>query len=233
MALTLEDIVLAQGGFELRADLSVDAGDFTALLGPSGAGKSTVLNAIAGFLPLASGALRWDGARIDSLPPGARPVAMLFQDNNLFPHLDVGRNLALALALTTRSRASLEETRRVEEALTRVGLGGMGARMPGTLSGGQQSRAALARVLLQDKPLVLLDEPFAALGPGQRQDMMDLCRDVLGGAGRTVLFVSHDPEDAARADSICVVDEGRMAPPRPVAEVLDNPSSPLRAYLGK
>ena len=231
MALTLEDIVLAQGGFELRADLSVDAGDFTALLGPSGAGKSTVLNAIAGFLPLASGALRWDGARIDSLPPGARPVAMLFQDNNLFPHLDVGRNLALAL--TTRSRASLEETRRVEEALTRVGLGGMGARMPGTLSGGKQSRAALARVLLQDKPLVLLDEPFAALGPGQRQDMMDLCRDVLGGAGRTVLFVSHDPEDAARADSICVVDEGRMAPPRPVAEVLDNPSSPLRAYLGK
>lgn len=231
MALTLEDIVLAQGGFELRADLSVDAGDFTALLGPSGAGKSTVLNAIAGFLPLASGALRWDGARIDSLPPGARPVAMLFQDNNLFPHLDVRRNLALAL--TTRSRASLEETRRVEEALTRVGLGGMGARMPGTLSGGQQSRAALARVLLQDKPLVLLDEPFAALGPGQRQDMMDLCRDVLGGAGRTVLFVSHDPEDAARADSICVVDEGRMAPPRPVAEVLDNPSSPLRAYLGK
>ena len=231
MALKLESISIALGGFDLAADLSVETGRFVALLGPSGSGKTTALNAIAGFMSLASGALRWEGARIDDLPPAERPVAMLFQDNNLFPHLDVARNLALAL--TTRARASAEESRRVEDALARVGLVGMGSRMPGTLSGGQQSRAALARVLLQDKPVVLLDEPFAALGPGQRRDMMALCRDVLGGAGRTVLFVSHDPEDAAQADAICVVTEGQVSRPRPVAEVLDDPSSPLRAYLGK
>jgi thiamine transport system ATP-binding protein len=231
LALKLENISIALAAFDLSADLSVETGRFIALLGPSGSGKTTVLNAIAGFVPLAGGSLRWEGARIDDLPPAERPVAMLFQDNNLFPHLDVARNLALAL--TTRARASAEEARRVEDALARVGLGGMGGRMPGTLSGGQQSRAALARVLLQDKPVVLLDEPFAALGPGQRRDMMALCRDVLGGAGRTVLFVSHDPEDAAQADAICVVMEGQVSRPRPVAEVLDDPSGPLRAYLGK
>ncbi|HKL69453.1 ATP-binding cassette domain-containing protein [Salibaculum sp.] len=231
MALELEHVNIALDGFELCADLKVGTGGFIALLGPSGAGKSTVLNAVAGFVPLASGAIRWGDARIDHLPPGDRPVATLFQDNNLFPHLNVARNVALAL--TTRARPSKDDTRRAEEALSRVGLSGMGARMPGTLSGGQQSRAALARVLLQNKPLVMLDEPFSALGPGQRQEMLALCREVLGGAGRTVLFVSHDPVDAAQADAICVVIDGTMSPPRPVTDVLDAPSGPLRAYLGK
>lgn len=231
MALALENLKIALDGFELTADLTVDAGGFIALLGPSGAGKSTVLNAVAGFVPVASGSVRWNGTRIDNLPPGKRPVATLFQDNNLFPHLSVARNIALAL--TARARPTANETRQVDEALARVGLGEMGARMPGTLSGGQQSRAALARVLLQDKPLVLLDEPFSALGPGQRREMLALCRDVLGGAGRTVLFVSHDPEDAAQADAISVVIDGTVSPPRPAAEVLEDPASPLRSYLGK
>lgn len=231
MALELDHLQIVLDGFDLGADLEVEAGGFVALLGPSGAGKSTILNAVAGFVPVASGAVRWNGARIDNIPPGKRPVATLFQDNNLFPHLSVARNVALAL--TTRARPGAEETRRVDAALARVGLGGMGARMPGTLSGGQQSRAALARVLLQDKPLVLLDEPFSALGPGQRREMLTLCREVLGRAGRTVLFVSHDPEDAAQADAICVVIDGEVSPPRPAADILDDPSSPLRTYLGK
>jgi thiamine transport system ATP-binding protein len=231
LALALENLKIALDGFELTADMTVEGGGFIALLGPSGAGKSTVLNAVAGFVPVASGSVRWNGTRIDNLPPGKRPVATLFQDNNLFPHLSVARNIALAL--TTRARPTANETRQVDEALARVGLGEMGARMPGTLSGGQQSRAALARVLLQDKPLVLLDEPFSALGPGQRREMLALCRDVLGGAGRTVLFVSHDPEDAAQADAISVVIDGTVSPPRPAAEVLDDPTSPLRSYLGK
>lgn len=231
MALRFDMIALRYDGFELAADLEIAAGAVTALLGPSGAGKSSVLNAIGGFADLYAGRISWDDARIDDLPPGQRPVATLFQDNNLFPHLSVLQNVALAL--TRRARPDSTTSQKAEDALTRVGLAGFGARMPGTLSGGQQSRVALARVLLQDKPLVLLDEPFSALGPGQRAEMMALCREVLIGAGRTVLFVTHDAADAARADAICVVADGRVAVPVPSADLLADPPPVIRDYLGK
>lgn len=229
--LVLDNMTIRQDGFTLAADVALPEGRFVALLGPSGAGKSTVLNAIAGFVPLSVGAITWQGQRIDHAPPADRPVAMLFQDNNLFPHLTVLQNVALAL--TTMARPRADDTRRVGEALDRVGLSGFEDRRPGTLSGGQQSRVALARVLLQDKPLVLLDEPFSALGPGQRREMMALCREVLGSAGRTVLFVTHDAGDAALADDICVVAEGRVSPPVPAADLLADPPEAIRNYLGK
>lgn len=229
--LELDSLNILLDDFSLQADWSCDAGTFLALLGPSGAGKSTLLGAIAGFTPVAGGAIRWDGRAIGAVPPGDRPVAMLFQDNNLFPHLSVIQNVLLAIS--HKRRPAADGVQRAEEALSRVGLAGYGGRKPGTLSGGQQSRVALARVLLQDKPLVLLDEPFSALGPGQRAEMMTLCREVLGGAGRTVLFVTHDPDDAARADQIAVVAGGRVAPPVMATALLADPPETIRRYLGK
>lgn len=228
--LKLEDLRLTAGDFELTADLTVAPGRIVAVIGPSGAGKSTLLSAIAGFLPPTSGRILWQGADISDAAPGQRPVAMLFQDGNLFPHLSVAQNIGLGidpkLKLSTRDRD------RVDAALDRVGLTGLGHRRPGTLSGGQQSRAALARVLVQDRPLMLLDEPFAALGPALKAEMLGLVRELAQAQGATVLMISHDPDDARRiAEETIVVANGQAAAPMPTQEVLDKPPQALQEYL--
>jgi thiamine transport system ATP-binding protein len=157
---------------------------------------------------------------------------MLFQDNNLFPHLSVAQNVGLGI--DPGLRLSAADKARVEAALGHVGLEGLGARKPARLSGGQASRAALARVLVQRKPLILLDEPFAALGPALKVEMLDLVREVAGETRATVLMVSHDPGDAERfADRAVLVAEGRAGAPVPVAELMANPPAALRAYLGR
>ncbi|WP_300010697.1 ATP-binding cassette domain-containing protein [uncultured Roseobacter sp.] len=229
--LRFETIRIAQGDFALEADFEIVSGRKTAVIGPSGAGKSTLLGAIGGFLPLASGRLWWQDRDITHTAPGQRPIAMLFQDNNLFPHLSIAQNIGLGirpdLKLTPEDRA------RVDLALERVGLGGMSARKPGALSGGQQSRAALARVLVQDRPVILLDEPFAALGPALRQEMLDLVQELSTETEATLLMVTHDPADVRRiADDVIFVEGGRAAAPQPAAALLENPPPALRAYLG-
>lgn len=228
--LTLDGMRIEQGDFALQVDLRVATGQIVAILGPSGAGKSTLLSAIAGFLtPL--GRVLWNDVDLTAQAPGDRPIAMLFQDNNLFPHMTAAQNVALAL--TTRARLTGDQQAQVFAALDRVGLKGFEARKPGALSGGQQSRVALARVLLQDKPLILLDEPFAALGPALRVEMLELVRDLVRETGATALMVSHDPADARRiADSVIVVADGQASPPAPTVDVLDNPPEALRTYLG-
>jgi thiamine transport system ATP-binding protein len=230
--LTLEKLVLVQDDFRLTADLSIPAGSLTALIGPSGAGKSTLLAAIAGFFPPASGRILWNGADLGPLPPGARPLSILFQDQNLFPHLTVAQNLGLGLRPDLR--LSLAQQAQVQTALGRVGLTGLGARKPGALSGGQQSRVALARTLLRARPLLLLDEPFAALGPALKAGMLDLVRDIAAENGTTVIMVSHDPADAHRiAPLTVVVAEGRAHPPADTAGLFAAPPPALAAYLGK
>lgn len=233
--LRLEHTQIQNGDFALRADLTVETGQIVAVIGPSGAGKSTLIGAVAGFQPVTGGTIAWDGRRIDQLAPGKRPVAMLFQDANLFPHLSIAQNVGLGirpdLRLTTQQKTQ------VNAALARVGLDGMETRKPAQLSGGQQSRAALARVLVQDRPLVLLDEPFAALGPALRADMLSLVAQEVAAIGATVLMVSHDPEDARQiADSVILVaggqDGGRAHPPVATTELFANPPEALRAYLG-
>lgn len=230
--LQLDHLTLAAPGFRLTADLTIPQGARTALIGPSGAGKSTLLHAIAGFTPPQSGHILWQGQDITDQDPGQRPVTILFQDQNLFPHLTLERNLALGLApdgsLTPDIRA------RVEQALRRTGLEGLGHRKPAQLSGGQQGRAALARALLRARALLLLDEPFAALGPALKQDMLALVAKVAQETGATVLMVTHDPQDAKRfADLTILVADGTAHRPQDTAALFADPPQALSDYLGQ
>nr|WP_249200447.1 ATP-binding cassette domain-containing protein [Thetidibacter halocola] len=221
------------GGATLAADWAVQPGRRVAVLGPSGAGKSTLLDAIAGFRPLERGRILWDGQDLTGLPPERRPVSILFQDGNLFPHLTLARNLGLALRPDGR-RPDAAGIARIAAALARVGLEGMQDRRPGTLSGGQQSRAALARVLLQERPILLLDEPFAALGPALKAEMLELVRDVAAQLGALVLMVTHDAGDARRfAEAVVLVADGIAAPPVETERLFADPPPALRAYLGE
>lgn len=229
--LRLEGVVVQSGSFSLSVNLAVDTARKVAVIGPSGAGKTTLIEAIAGFLPLSQGRILWQGRDISGDVPGARPVAMLFQDGNLFPHLSVAQNVGLGLRPDLKLDTEQETV--VAQAIDRVGLAGMGGRKPAELSGGQQSRAALARVLVQNRPLLLLDEPFAALGPALKAEMLDLVAGLVAETGATLLMVSHDPNDALRiADQVILVTEGQAHPPQATGELLDNPPPALRAYLG-
>ncbi len=229
--LILEGLEVRQDGFVLRADLSVAPGSRVAIIGASGAGKSTLLAALAGFLPV-RGHIRWQGQEISGLSPAERPGSVIFQDNNLFPHLTAFQNVAMGLRANLRLSAS--ERQQVEDSLARVGLVGMGARKPGQLSGGQQSRVTLARMLLQQKPLVLLDEPFAALGPAMRAEMLDLVAALCRANGSTALMVSHDPADARQfADQVIWVDAGVVHAPVATDALFNAPPPALAAYLGQ
>ncbi len=228
--LKINNLSLVQGDFSLRADIVCDAG-VTAVMGPSGAGKSTLLAAIAGFIAPTGGQMAFAGREFTDLTPAERPVSMLFQDNNLFPHLTIAENVGLGLR--GELRLSGQEKEAVAQAIVDVGLEGLAARKPAALSGGQQSRAALARVLLAGRPIVLLDEPFAALGPRLKDEMLDLVRERLIPKGQIVLMVSHDPNDVKRiADQVCLVAEGRVSAAKPTDEIFENPPDALRAYLG-
>ena len=227
--LRLEHLDLRQDDFRLQADLTVPVGARVAVIGPSGAGKSTLLIAVAGFFAPVAGRVLWDGQDLAGRAPGDRPLSILFQDQNLFPHLTLAQNLGLGLRADLRLDAG--QRARVEEALQRVGLAGMGARKPAQLSGGQIGRAALARALLRERPLLLLDEPFAALGPALKAEMLDLVAELADGA--TVLMVTHDPADARRfADQTILVADGIAHAPRPTAQLFADPPPALRAYLG-
>ncbi len=229
--LTLEGARIVQDDFSLEANWSVAAGERVAIIGPSGGGKSTLLLTIAGFVPLTAGRINWARQDLALLSPGDRPLSLLFQDQNLFPHLTIAQNLGLGLNPSLKLTA--EQQDQIDLALERVGLAGMGPRKPGSLSGGQQGRAALARALLRARPMLLLDEPFAALGPALKAEMLDLVAEVAGATGATVLMVTHDPSDAKRfADQTVLVADGIAHPPQPTAQLFANPPSSLAAYLG-
>jgi thiamine transport system ATP-binding protein len=159
-------------------------------------------------------------------------VTILFQDQNLFPHLTVAENIGLGLSpglrLDDQARA------RIAAVTARVGLAGLEGRRPAALSGGQQGRVALARALVRARPLLLLDEPFAALGPALKAEMLDLVGEIADETGATVLMVSHDPADARRlCDAVILVAEGLALAPVATASLLDNPPPALAAYLGR
>jgi thiamine transport system ATP-binding protein len=230
--LRLENVKIVQDDFHLSANWAVPERARLAVIGPSGAGKSTLLMTLAGFIDPVAGRMTWNDKDLGPIPPGKRPLSILFQDQNLFPHLTLSQNLGLGIS--PRLTLSAEESDKVHAALGRVGLDGMGARTPAQLSGGQLGRAALARALLRNRPLLLLDEPFAALGPALKAEMLDLVLDTTAETGTTVLMVTHDPNDARRfADLTVLVAEGVAHAPRPTAELFANPPPALAAYLGQ
>lgn len=231
MTLAFRDCHALSGGFGFSADLTVPAGARVAVMGPSGAGKTTLLSLTAGYLTPTRGRIEWDGRDIGALPPGQRPVSILFQDQNLFPHLTAAQNVGLGLRPDLRLTAA--QRAEVEDALAAVGLAGLGARRPAQLSGGQQGRVALARVLLRHRPILLLDEAFAALGPALKDEMLDLLSRIAEDSGATVLMVTHDPDDARRFASLgIVVSEGVAHPPRPIEALFADPPPALRDWLG-
>ena len=186
-------------------------GDIGVLIGPSGCGKTTLLRAIAGLERASAGEIRISGQVVGSgsvhVPPEARRIGMVFQDYALFPHLDVGCNIAFGLDRLPRS----ERAARVAEVLTLVGLPGLERRMPHELSGGQQQRVALARALAPRPELLLLDEPFSNLDVDLRERLAHEIRGILKAAGATALFVTHDQLEAfAIGDAIGVMHQGRL-----------------------
>ncbi|WP_299133008.1 thiamine ABC transporter ATP-binding protein [uncultured Amaricoccus sp.] len=229
--LRLENLEISQDDWRMTADIALEPGSATALIGPSGAGKSTLLAVIAGFLAPARGHVLWDGRDITALPPAERPVTLLFQDHNLFAHLTAAQNVGLGLRPDLRlDRAGWA---RVAGALASVGLAGMDRRLPGQLSGGERQRVALARALLRDRPIMMLDEPFAALGPALRAEMLDLVARIRAEQRATLLMVTHDPRDALRiAEQTVLVMDGAVAPPAATGPLLADPPPALRAYLG-
>ncbi|MGE0006427.1 MAG: thiamine ABC transporter ATP-binding protein [Parvibaculaceae bacterium] len=184
-------------GFAADFDFEIGKGEFVAVIGPSGSGKSTLLSLIAGFEPARSGRILLDGKDMTTAPPSERPVTMVFQDHNTFAHLDLWTNVALGISPSLRLAAA--KKRAVDNALARTGLAALARRRPGEVSGGERQRVAIARALLRDEPILLLDEPFAALGPALRREMLDLVKELQKEKAYTVMLVSHHPDDALYA----------------------------------
>ncbi len=231
--LEVNDIHFAFPGQHFHFNLKVEAGSFTTIIGPSGGGKSTLLHLISGFETPAAGKITFNGEDITQLHPGKRPLSIIFQDNNLFPHLTVEENAALGLSPALKLNAAQKS--RVIDALNSVNLEDKAHRKPGELSGGERQRAAIARTLLRDNPLLLLDEAFAALGPALRQDMLSLVKTLHVQRNLTTLMVTHHPADArAVASHVAFVANGKVGISGPTADVLANRSHPeLQTYLGE
>ena len=214
----------------ISANLSLESDKIYAIIGPSGAGKSTFLNLISGFSEISSGSILWNEQEISYLPPSKRNISILFQDNNLFPHLSVWRNLALAVSHWPK--ISNDDEAKLNSVISEVGIHGLESRKPSQLSGGQQSRVALARVLLQKNKILLLDEPFAALGPSLKDQMLELIRKIARKRGLLVLMVTHDPADANKiASQTIVVKNNKVHPPLNTNKALDPINGPLADYL--
>ena len=208
--LRLEAITYAHRGTAqtYRFDMQAEPGAVTAVSGPSGSGKSTLLDLIAGFLTPTAGRMDLDGHDLLPLPPEQRPVSLLFQSESLFDHLSAGRNVALGLPQTVQAR---ERDRLIAEALKEVGLVGIEAQRAGTLSGGQKQRVALARTLLRDKPVLLLDEPFSALDDETRAATRALVQQLTRKHKWATVLVTHHADDiAAIADRTYVLENGAL-----------------------
>ena len=228
----LDQIRFRYEGMDMAFNAAFPEASITAIVGPSGGGKSTLLNLIAGFEMPLSGRVLIGGQDVTQLPPAQRPVNMIFQDNNVFAHLSLWQNVALGLAPSLRLDA--DQAARVDAALKDVGLGALAQRKPGEVSGGERQRVAVARALVRDRPVLLLDEPFAALGPALRRGMLDLVSALQKAKGLTVLMVTHQPEDAEYAAShTAYLEHGRIVALRPTAELFAAADIPgLQTYLG-
>ena len=231
--LELKKVAFSYPGLDMVFDLIIPKGSLTAIIGPSGGGKSTLLSLIAGFEMPLSGSIEIDGKDLTRTSPAERPLTMIFQDNNLFAHLDVFTNVALGVSPSLKLIAA--DRNRIGEAIAHVGLVGKERRKPGELSGGERQRAAIARAIVRDRPLLLLDEPFTALGPGLRDEMLELVAATHRERSLTTLMVTHHPSDAAKvADHTAFLAAGRIVAHRSTKRLLSaRDVQGLQDYLGQ
>ncbi|MDO1583014.1 ABC transporter ATP-binding protein [Rhizobium oryzicola] len=233
--LTIDNLRKAFAGTVAVDDFSLDVadGELVCLLGPSGSGKSTVLRMIGGFEQPSSGAIRIDGQDVTRLSPERRPTGMVFQSHALWSHMNVFNNIAFGLKLRRLSRAEIRD--KVEHALELVGLAGYGTRQTFQLSGGQQQRVALARSLVLEPKILLLDEPFASLDQHLRERLREEVRDIQQRLGITTLFVTHGQDEAlAMADRIVVLRNGQCEQADAPDVVYRNPQTQFVAgFIGQ
>ncbi|KIL38547.1 ABC transporter [Gordoniibacillus kamchatkensis] len=217
------------------SDISLDVrkGELVTLLGPSGCGKTTVLRSIGGFLEPDSGDILIEGKSVLKLPPEKRPTSMVFQSYNLWPHMTVFENLAFGLKIRKTPKAEMRQA--IEEALQLVRLPGAEKKYPSELSGGQQQRVAVARSLLLKPAVLLLDEPFSALDAKLRHEMREELREIQANTGLTMVFVTHDQEEALSiSDRIVVMNQGRMEQIASPQHIYDEPNTLFVAqFIGK
>jgi spermidine/putrescine ABC transporter ATP-binding subunit len=216
-----------------RVDLEVKAGEFLSLLGPSGSGKTTLLMMLAGFEIPSSGSIALGGRDLTRVPPNKRGIGMVFQRYALFPHMNVAQNVAFPLKM--RGIGKIETGPLVEQALARVRLEGYGGRMPGQLSGGQQQRVAVARALVFQPPVLLMDEPLGALDKKLRQELQIEIKTLHAALGVTIIYVTHDQEEAlTMSDRIAVMDKGRIQQlGSPIALYHEPESGFVADFIGK
>jgi len=213
-------------------DLTIEAGEFVALLGPSGCGKSTALNCIAGLLPLTGGSIWQDDKRVDVLPPEKRGFGMVFQSYALFPHLSVRGNIAFGLKMQGLSKDAVRT--RTTEAIRLVRLTEHADKLPGQLSGGQQQRVAIARAVVLEPSLVLMDEPLSNLDAKLRLQMRTEIRRLHQALGLTTVYVTHDQEEAlSLADRLVVLRQGRVQQIGTPQELHTTPKTwPVADFMG-
>jgi len=214
-------------------DFDVNKGELVTLLGPSGCGKTTVLRSIGGFLTPDSGDILIEGRSVIKLPPEKRPTSMVFQSYNLWTHMSVFDNLSFGLKIRKVSKADIRE--RVADVLKLVQLPGAEKKFPSELSGGQQQRVALARSLLLQPSVLLLDEPFSALDAKLRYEMREELRDIQRRIGLTMVFVTHDQEEAlSLSDRIVVMNGGHIDQIAPPEQLYEEPETLFVAqFIGK
>ena len=214
-------------------NLDVYEGEFVTMLGPSGCGKSTILRTLGGFLDIDEGEIIIDGEQVQNLPPEKRPTAMVFQSYNLWPHMSVYDNLAFGMKLKREDKKEMD--RKIIEMLNMVGMGGYQRKYPNQLSGGQQQRVAIARALLLQPAVLLLDEPFSALDAKIRSQMREELKRIQQELNITIVFVTHDQEEAmALSHRIVVMNKGMIEQIGTPTEIYDHPVSRyVASFIGE
>lgn len=214
-------------------NLKIYEGEIVTFLGPSGCGKSTILRTIGGFMDVTSGDILIDGNSIVGLSPENRPTAMVFQSYNLWPHMTIYENLAFGMKLRKIPKKTIDED--IKNILALVSMSGCEKKYPSQLSGGQQQRIAIARSLLLKPSLLLLDEPFSALDAKIRQQMREELKRIQSELGITVIFVTHDQEEAmAISHRIVVMNKGKFDQIGTPDEIYDKPATlHVASFIGE
>jgi len=229
--IAIKNLKIDLGDFLLQnINLEINSGEYFIILGPTGAGKTVLLEAIAGLYPVLEGEVWIEGREIARLNPEKRGIGIVYQDYSLFPHLSVEENIAFGLKLRKCPKAAIKE--KVNDIAEIVGVTHLLERKPQTLSGGEQQKVALARALVTEPEVLLLDEPLSALDPEMKERMQSALKELHHRVGVTVIHVTHDFEEAvALGHQVAVLNEGRIAQVGTPEEILRKPNSEFVAHF--